>query len=98
MFLPQPIGFVAARTTKPARFPRVCTQNMNAAGVLKLLPEFQPGLIDIEGFSHLFVLWDFTGSGDFDLVGVPPIDERPHGSLPLALPAVPTPSVLPLWS
>ena len=44
-----------------------------------MLPEFEVGLTDIEGFSHLFVIWEFDKSEDFDLIGRPPADDRPHG-------------------
>ncbi len=27
--------------------------------MLRVLPEFELGLTDIEGFSHLFVIWEF---------------------------------------
>jgi tRNA (adenine37-N6)-methyltransferase len=47
--------------------------------VLEIQPEFVPGLMDIEGFSHLFVLWTFHRSEGFELVGRPPIDNREHG-------------------
>jgi tRNA (Thr-GGU) A37 N-methylase len=41
-----------------------------ANGVLKILPEFELGLTDIEGFSHLIVLWEFDRSHGFELLGV----------------------------
>ena len=62
MFVPRPIGFVSSPYHDTNKFPRVCTRNMKQRASLKLLPEFEPGLIDIEGFSHLFVLWEFDRS------------------------------------
>ena len=50
-----------------------------AEGVLKVLPDFEPGLTDIEGFSHLIVMWEFDRSAGFELLGTPPSDNRPHG-------------------
>jgi tRNA (adenine37-N6)-methyltransferase len=36
------------------------------------LPDFELGLTDIEGFSHLMVIWAFDRSHGFDLFGIPP--------------------------
>jgi tRNA (adenine37-N6)-methyltransferase len=65
-------------------------------GVLKILPEFEPGLTDIEGFSHLFVIWEFDRSlreelrGD-DLLASPPSDNRSHGVFATRSPRRPNP-------
>jgi tRNA (adenine37-N6)-methyltransferase len=91
MFVSQPIGFVSSPYSQTTEIPKGLRAKHDADGVLKLLPEFEPGLIDIEGFSHLFVLWEFHRSGDFDLVGVPPIDDRPHGVFATRSPRRPNP-------
>ena len=62
-----------------------------AEGILKIQPEFELGLTDIEGFSHLFVLWEFDRSQGFDLLGTPPIDNRPHGVFATRSPRRPNP-------
>jgi tRNA-Thr(GGU) m(6)t(6)A37 methyltransferase TsaA len=62
-----------------------------AEGVLEILPEFAAGLMDIEGFSHVFVLWVFHRSEGFELVGRPPIDEREHGVFATRSPRRPNP-------
>jgi tRNA (adenine37-N6)-methyltransferase len=49
------------------------------------------GLTDIEGFSHLFVIWEFDKSQDFDLIGRPPADDRPHGVFATRSPRRPNP-------
>jgi tRNA-Thr(GGU) m(6)t(6)A37 methyltransferase TsaA len=55
------------------------------------LPEFEAGLTDIEGFSHLFVLWVFDRVEGFDLIGTPPGDDRPHGVFATRSPRRPNP-------
>jgi tRNA-Thr(GGU) m(6)t(6)A37 methyltransferase TsaA len=62
-----------------------------AEGVLEILPEFELGLTDIEGFSHLFVLWAFDRSEGFALLGTPPTDDRPHGVFATRSPRRPNP-------
>jgi tRNA (adenine37-N6)-methyltransferase len=56
-----------------------------------VLAEFEAGLTDIDGFSHLFVLWVFDRSEGFDLVGTPPCDDRPHGVFATRSPRRPNP-------
>jgi len=63
----------------------------DAEGVLELLPEFETGLTDIEGFSHLFVIWVFDRSQGFELMGTPPSDDRPHGVFATRSPWRPNP-------
>jgi tRNA-Thr(GGU) m(6)t(6)A37 methyltransferase TsaA len=60
-------------------------------GTLEIAPEFEPGLKDIEGFSHLFVIWAFDRSEGCDLVGTPPTDDRPHGVFATRSPRRPNP-------
>jgi tRNA-Thr(GGU) m(6)t(6)A37 methyltransferase TsaA len=56
-----------------------------------LLSEYEEGLTDIEGFSHLFVLWLFDRVNGFDLVATPPTDTRPHGVFATRSPRRPNP-------
>jgi tRNA-Thr(GGU) m(6)t(6)A37 methyltransferase TsaA len=58
---------------------------------LKILPEFELGLTDIEGFSHLIVIWEFDRSQGFELLGTPPSDNRPHGVFATRSPRRPNP-------
>jgi len=63
-----------------------------AEGTLELLPELEPGLADIEGFSHLFVLWVFDRAEGYDLVARVPLDEEtPHGVFASRSPRRPNP-------
>jgi tRNA-Thr(GGU) m(6)t(6)A37 methyltransferase TsaA len=91
MFTPRPIGFVSSPFTDKAAIPKGLGVRHEAEGVLKLLPEFEVGLTDIEGFSHLMVLWVFDRSGGFDLIGKPPADDRPHGVFATRSPRRPNP-------
>ncbi len=51
----------------------------------------RPDLKDVEGFSHLFVVWVFDRSTDFELVGNTPADHRPHGVFATRSPRRPNP-------
>jgi tRNA-Thr(GGU) m(6)t(6)A37 methyltransferase TsaA len=75
-----------------AEIPKGLGAKHDAEGVLEILPEFAPGLADIEGFSHLFVIWVFDKSTDFDLIARPPSDDgRPHGVFATRSPRRPNP-------
>ncbi len=79
MFQMNPIGFVQSPFSEPGQIPKGCGAKHEAEGVLQILPEYELGLTDIEGFSHLYVVWVFDRVEDFDLLSTPPTDTRPHG-------------------
>jgi tRNA-Thr(GGU) m(6)t(6)A37 methyltransferase TsaA len=91
MFTPRPIGFVKSPYVDTQAIPKGPGTRHDAEGVLELLPEFEIGLTDIDGFSHLIVLWVFHGSNGFELIGTPPIDDRPHGVFATRSPRRPNP-------
>jgi tRNA (adenine37-N6)-methyltransferase len=91
MFTPQVIGFVRSPYTSSSSIPKGLGVQHDAEGVLEIQAEFAPGLRDVEGFSHLFVLWVFDRSEGFDLVGAPPIDQKPHGVFATRSPRRPNP-------
>jgi tRNA (adenine37-N6)-methyltransferase len=94
MFTSRPIGFVSSPYKQPGNVPRGLGAKHQAEGALKILPEFAPGLTDIEGFSHLIVLWEFDRSEGFDLVAHPPSDNRTHGVFATRSPFRPNPIAL----
>jgi tRNA-Thr(GGU) m(6)t(6)A37 methyltransferase TsaA len=91
MFTPQPIGFVSSPYKNTSEVPKGFGVKHDADGVLAILPDFAAGLADIEGFSHLFVIWEFDRSQGFELFGPPPIDDRPHGVFATRSPRRPNP-------
>jgi tRNA-Thr(GGU) m(6)t(6)A37 methyltransferase TsaA len=91
MFTSQPIGFVSSPYQDASEIPKGLGAKHEADGVLKILPEFELGLTDIEGFSHLIVIWEFDRAPGFDLLGTPPSDNRPHGVFATRSPRRPNP-------
>ena len=91
MFTPQAIGFVDSPYNDTAAIPKGLSAKHDAEGILRILPEFELGLTDIEGFSHLMVIWAFDRSRGFDLLGTPPSDNRPHGVFATRSPRRPNP-------
>jgi homotetrameric cytidine deaminase/tRNA-Thr(GGU) m(6)t(6)A37 methyltransferase TsaA len=90
-FSMQPIGYVRSPYTDAREIPRGLGAKHKAEGVLEIRQELEPGLTDIEGFSHLFVIWAFDRSEGFELLGIPPSDNRPHGVFATRSPKRPNP-------
>jgi tRNA-Thr(GGU) m(6)t(6)A37 methyltransferase TsaA len=91
MFTSQPIGFVSSPYNNTNEIPKGLGAEHEADGVLTILPDFEQGLTDIEGFSHLIVIWEFDRSHGFELLGTPPFDNRPHGVFATRSPRRPNP-------
>src|SRR2546423_15514011 len=91
MFTSRPIGFVRSPYEDQSQVPKGLDAKHEADGVLAVLAEFETGLTDIEGFSHLVVLWEFDRSKGFELLGTPPSDNRAHGVFATRSPRRPKP-------
>jgi len=91
MFLPLPIGYVRSPYLKTDEIPKGLGATHEAEGALEILPQFEVGLTDIEGFSHLIVLWVFDRAEGFALLGTPPCDNREHGLFATRSPRRPNP-------
>jgi tRNA-Thr(GGU) m(6)t(6)A37 methyltransferase TsaA len=87
----RPVGFVRSGLTDTAQIPKGLGAEHTAEGEIEVLPEFEAGLQDIEGFSHLFVIWVFDRAEGFSLLGTPPSDDRPHGVFATRSPRRPNP-------
>jgi tRNA-Thr(GGU) m(6)t(6)A37 methyltransferase TsaA len=73
------IGAVRSPFHSTAQIPKGPGAVHTADGVLEIRPEFEAGLTDIEGFSHLYVVWVFDRAEGYELQATPPTDTRPHG-------------------
>lgn len=85
------IGFVHSPFSQTHEVPRGLGAKHEEEGILEILPEFELGLQDIEGFSHLYILWLFDRSETSELVGTPPCDTHPHGVFASRSPRRPNP-------
>jgi len=90
-YLMRAIGTVRSPYADRAQVPKGTGAKHDAEGVLEIAPEFEAGLSDIEGFSHLYVLWVFDRADPPSLVATPPTDDRPHGVFATRSPARPCP-------
>jgi len=90
-WLMRPVGFIRTQYQETSQIPKGLGAEHSSEGTLEVLPEFEAGLQDIEGFSHLFILWVFHHAKGYDLVGTPPCDTRPHGVFAMRAPRRPNP-------
>lgn len=85
------VGHVRSPFRGTKEVPKGLGAKHEAEGTVEILPEYEEGLLDIEGFSHLFVVWVFDRAEGYELVGTPPSDNRPHGVFATRSPRRPNP-------
>ena len=87
----RPIGYIRCPYTDTQQVPKGLGAIHTMEGILEVVPEFEKGLQDIEGFSHLYIVWIFHKAEGFELVGNAPTDDRPHGMFSTRSPRRPNP-------
>lgn len=91
-FTMTPIGVVRGPYRDVSEIPKGPGAEHRAEGTLELRPDLEPGLADIEGFSHLFVLWAFDRSEGYELRSRVPLDpSAEHGVFATRSPHRPNP-------
>jgi tRNA-Thr(GGU) m(6)t(6)A37 methyltransferase TsaA len=93
-FVLEPIGVLRTPYAVTSDIPKGPGAEHHAEGVIEVRPELEPGLTDIEGFSHLYVLWIFDRAQPCELLAAPPFDTRPHGVFATRSPRRPNPIAL----
>ncbi len=87
----QPVGYVRGPYRDAGEIPKGLGAKHETEGALEIREEFEPGLTDIEGFSHLYVIWAFDRAEGVHLMASPPSDDRPHGVFATRSPHRPNP-------
>jgi len=85
------IGIIHTAYRTPEDMP---VQPAGAAGTqatVILHPEYRAGLADLEGFSHIYLLYRFHLSSGYELVVQPFLDDRTHGVFATRAPRRPNP-------
>lgn len=60
-------------------------------GVVEVFDEYRAGLKDLEGFSHIILIYEFHRSQGFKLEVVPFLDDKPRGLFATRAPKRPNP-------
>lgn len=84
------IGIIRSPFKAKEKTPIQPTQS-NRVGCVKVFKKFADGLKDIDGFSHLILLYQFHRSRGYELVIKPFLDNKPHGIFATRFPRRPNP-------
>jgi len=87
----KPIGVIHSPFTDPKSMPIQPVSDNSAAGSVELFPEFAAGLRDVEGFSHVYLLYHFHRSRAYSLMVTPYLDTVPRGLFATRAPNRPNP-------
>jgi tRNA (adenine37-N6)-methyltransferase len=85
------IGIIHSPFTDPRDMPIQPTGTSSAPGTAQVFPEFKAGLKDLEGFSHVILIYHFHQVTRTDLTVTPFLDSKPHGVFATRAPTRPNP-------
>lgn len=75
----EPIGIIHTPFGTLDETPTQGSPAWGAKGTVEVFPEFAEGLMDIETFSHIILLYRFDRAWEVRLVRPGPQDKKPHG-------------------
>lgn len=87
----QPIGIIHSPFDDIAGMPIQPSGAAGLRGVVEIFPEYTPGLKDLEGFSHLFLLYHFHRAAEYKPLVTPFMDSQPRGLFSTRAPRRPNP-------
>jgi tRNA-Thr(GGU) m(6)t(6)A37 methyltransferase TsaA len=86
-----PIGIIRSPHKSPSGTPIQPTAARNIKGVAEVFPKYQKGLKDLEGFSHIILIYFLHLSKKFSLEVIPFMDDVPRGLFATRAPSRPNP-------
>jgi tRNA-Thr(GGU) m(6)t(6)A37 methyltransferase TsaA len=89
-FIMRPIGVIHSPFTEKGQTP-IQASRSQAIGMVEVNPEFIDGLQDLEGFSHIFLLYAFHNSTSYSLRIKPFLDNQERGLFATRYPSRPNP-------
>lgn len=87
----KPIGIIHTLFTKPEGMPIQPSGAAGICGTIDLFDEYHAGLKDLEGFSHIILLYHFHRSQGFNLQVVPFMNSELRGLFSTRAPKRPNP-------
>jgi tRNA-Thr(GGU) m(6)t(6)A37 methyltransferase TsaA len=75
----QPIGIIHTQFNTKEGMPIQSAGANGAKGTIVLNREFCDGLLDLDGFSHIYLIYYFHLSKGFDLIVAPFLENKQHG-------------------
>jgi tRNA-Thr(GGU) m(6)t(6)A37 methyltransferase TsaA len=86
-----PIGIIHSPFHTLTEMPIQPTGKASRPGVVEVYPEFAPALKDLDGFSHIYLLYCFHRVQQVELTVVPFMDTQPRGLFATRAPRRPNP-------
>ncbi len=87
----EPIGLIRSSYKKPEGVPIQPVFSDGITAEIEVYPEFQEGLQDLDGFSHIILLYFFHKSKDYRLLCRPFLDNKERGLFATRAPRRPNP-------
>ena len=86
-----PIGIIHSPFKEPKGMPIQLVGAKGVSGTVELYPEYEEGLKDLEGFSHIILIYHFHLSEGYTLKVKPFLDDTIHGLFSTRAPKRPNP-------
>jgi len=86
-----PIGIIRSPHKRPSGTPIQPSAARDIEGVVEVFKEYEKGLKDLEGFSHIILIYFFHLSKKFSLEVIPFMDDVPRGLFATRSPSRPNP-------
>ena len=87
----KPIGTIHSPFKEPKGTPIQPSAAKDTEGTVEIFKEYEKGLKDIDGFSHIILIYHFHLSGSYSLEVIPFMDDKPHGIFTTRAPSRPNP-------
>jgi tRNA-Thr(GGU) m(6)t(6)A37 methyltransferase TsaA len=87
----RPIGVIHSPFRRIEGMPIQPSGARGVAGTVEVFPRYAEGLRDLEGFSHIILVYHFHMAGEASLVVVPFLDSEPRGTFATRAPKRPNP-------
>ena len=86
-----PIGIIHSSYKKPINVPIQAVVSQCSEGTVELYQKYVDGLQDLEGFSHIILIYHFHLSKKYSLIVKPFLDDKNHGVFSTRAPSRPNP-------
>ena len=87
----KPIGIIHSPFNDLDEMPIQPASDSSRPGTVEIYPEFEEGLKDLEGFSHIYLIYHLHKVNKSRLVVIPFLDTEPHGIFATRGPSRPNP-------
>ena len=87
----KPIGIIYSPFNSLEEMPIQPTSDVSGSGIVEIFSEFVDGLKDLEGFSHIYLLYHFHKTRQSNLTVTPFLDKEVRGLFATRAPSRPNP-------